>query len=163
MSGLQVRMDIQPLLCGHQNVAWGMRATRPKVPVSDELWLLYSLDARDALPNPRRYGHGVTHELTAYSLDGSKIDFARSLWEQKTLIPELPAQTAFQFVAEGDNDALKQVQDMLTFVMRRMKDLPTRSSDWGLLFPGSVTIPRTQYTEHAQEAHAKTISPIPKG
>ena len=153
MSGLQVRVDVRTLSCGHQNVAWGIRATHPKVSVSDELWLLYSLEARDALPEPRKYGHGVTHELTAYSLDGTRIDFACSLWEQKQLIPELPAQVAFQFVADGDHHAMMLVQDMMTFVMRHLKSIPTKPSDWLTRFPDSVTVPHTRWATADQQKH----------
>ena len=163
MSGLQVRMDVHKLACGHIDVAWGLRATDPATPLTDELWLLYSLEARDSLRKPRKYASSVTHELTAYSLDGSRIAFTRSLWDQKTLIPELPAQVGFQFAAEGDHDALKQVQVMMAGMLAGVAHMPTTLADWMRQFPDGVVIPRSFEAARAQTAHTEPIRHPPKG
>jgi len=150
MSGLQVRMDVHEREGGPTDFAWGLRATGQEL--MDELWLLYSLKQRDNLPTPKLYASGVTHELAVYSLDGSKIEFDKSLWVQPQLKPQLPAQLAFQFRTDHEYDALKRVQGMMTRMLAGLAQMPTTREAWKVQFPMAVWIPVTPPTIAAQAA-----------
>jgi len=138
--GLRVAVDILKLGSGHTNVAWALRVNGDEGAARETLWLLYSLAVRDVLPFPIKYRDDATHEVTIYALSAAVgIRFERPLWKQSLLVPRQPSFLAFQFPADGDDDALVQMQVAMARVMAGQMN-PDSIADWLRQFPRAVDI-----------------------
>jgi hypothetical protein len=113
----------------HQSTLWGIRFAEGRR-VTECLFALYSLNKRSELPNPIRYGPGMTHEFTVVDLDPAiKINFHRNLWDQSKLRPILPVMIGFQFHAVSDAAAAERIQLLVDMVMRQ-EFPPYIQSEW---------------------------------
>src|ERR1035437_1515028 len=113
----------------HQSTLWGIRVAEGGR-VTECLFALYSLNKRSELPNPIRYGPGMTHEFTVVDLDPAiKINFHRNLWDQSKLSPILPVMIGFQFHAVSDAAAAERIQLLVDMVMRQ-EFPPYIQSEW---------------------------------
>jgi hypothetical protein len=107
---------------------------------TDGLLLLYSLADGPRRKRSIRYGPHITHELTAYAIDGGEqIRFDRNMWRQPELKPVLPALVAFQFKAGSDEDAIGRIQAMLDEVLAG-KAIPNVSEHWLARFPDAIDL-----------------------
>jgi hypothetical protein len=95
-------------------------------PWAHPLWteymlLVYDLKTQLAGHETIKYDPRVTHEFLLYALDPEqKIDFEKSGFEQKNLMPLQPANHGYQFIAESDDKAWELVNELVDACFRQV-------------------------------------------
>ena len=134
------RRDTRDLGANSTHVIWGFRLPKGDREIKEGLVMLYSLVGVADQP-PVLCAPGATHEFTVYEVDpGTRIDFAKSLFEQKCVSPLTPGIVGYQFEAHSSEEAM----DRLGAVVRRIVDLELEPSDpgaWGPFFTDATLVP----------------------
>ena len=132
----------------------GMESSRnPEVGLPHEALLLLCNLTPAADFKPVLHRAGVTHEVTVYEVDpATPINFAKSLFCQKSVSPLAPTEIGFQFELASNGAAMDRVDAIVRKVID--EDLPTDiASVWVLLFGDSMRIPQAELakTEPARD------------
>ena len=133
MKNSRLRFDSIEMIDGRRSTAWAYNRACNKPRQTERLVILTSLHDIPGQQKKHKATLSMTHQVDFFHLDkATGIDFDKSLWEQPTLSPMLPARLSYQFMATIEGKPSDMLAEM------RISGIVTDAAAASLPYPLSM-------------------------